>query len=336
MLIGVVGDVHWSETSSILRSQGERYTTRLHGLIRSVSWAEKCLEEAGCSSITYLGDFFDKPVITSMETQALMDVYWANLPHDFIVGNHEVSGSNMQHSVAYLLERVCPQAAVYKKFEPICTHNGRTFWVLPYLRLESEVSLQDVAHGVHMEDVVFSHNDLHIQYGGYKFTSGLNVTTIEQGCSLFLNGHLHNGGKVGSNVYNIGNLTGQNFSEDAKQYRHNVAVLDTDTLQLQLIENPYAFNFYKCSWTGPERFSENDVVSMTCREEDSESARNCLRDACAYKIVTLHEKAEGEAVRSVEPAHVDHIQRFRQQAIESFGNGSLLLSEVDKVCGGSV
>ena len=66
------------------------------------------------------------------------------------------------------------------------------------------------------------------------------------------------------------------------------------------------------------------------------SARDCLREASAYKIVTLHENKESNVVQVVEPAHIDHVQRFRQQAIAAFGSGDLLLSEVDKVCGGDV
>ena len=60
-----------------------------------------------------------------------------------------------------------------------------------------------------------------------------------------VNGHLHNGNRISKNLINLGILTGANFGEDAARYPHNIMVLDTDTLAFELIENPYAFNFYK-------------------------------------------------------------------------------------------
>ena len=38
MKICCFGDTHWSEYSSILRSMGEKYSTRLENLIKSVNW----------------------------------------------------------------------------------------------------------------------------------------------------------------------------------------------------------------------------------------------------------------------------------------------------------
>ena len=40
-------------------------------------------------------------------------------------------------------------------------------------------------------------------------------------------------------------MTGQNFSEDGFKYSHCVGILDTNTLDIELINNPYALNFYK-------------------------------------------------------------------------------------------
>ena len=54
----VYGDVHWSTYSSIIRSRGEQYSTRLENLIRSVNWAEALAEKYNCETVICLGDFF--------------------------------------------------------------------------------------------------------------------------------------------------------------------------------------------------------------------------------------------------------------------------------------
>ena len=43
MKIGVIGDVHWSSYSSIVRSTGDVYSTRLENLIQSINWSENKL-----------------------------------------------------------------------------------------------------------------------------------------------------------------------------------------------------------------------------------------------------------------------------------------------------
>ena len=88
MKILVVGDVHWSQYSSILRKRGEKYSYRLENLIQSVNWAEQLAYETNCELIVYLGDFFDRAEINSEEISALKEIVWASKPHYFLVGNH--------------------------------------------------------------------------------------------------------------------------------------------------------------------------------------------------------------------------------------------------------
>ena len=71
MKILIVGDVHWSTYSSIVRSRGKKYSTRLENLINSVNWAERIADEENCDRIIYLGDFFDKADLTAEEITAL-------------------------------------------------------------------------------------------------------------------------------------------------------------------------------------------------------------------------------------------------------------------------
>ena len=50
-------------------------------------------------------------------------------------------------------------------------------------------------------------------------------------------------------IRNIGNLTGQNFSEDAFVYGHKIIIVDTSEWKFYLLENPFAMNFYKIDLT---------------------------------------------------------------------------------------
>ena len=94
--------------------------------------------------------------------------------------------------------------------------------------------------------IIFSHNDIKgINYGKYISTSGFDIEDINKSCDLFINGHLHNGENVTDKIINIGNLSGQNFSEDGLKYKHNIMIIDTNSLEYQKIENPFATYFIK-------------------------------------------------------------------------------------------
>ena len=58
MKILCVGDVHWSQNSSILRSRGEYYSTRLQNLIASVNWRDifSLLESFGNIDMSHVDD----------------------------------------------------------------------------------------------------------------------------------------------------------------------------------------------------------------------------------------------------------------------------------------
>ena len=99
MKIGVVGDVHWSKYSSIVRSRGNKYSTRLENCIKSINWAEEVTKH--CDLIVYLGDFFDKSDLSAEELSALNDLIWNDVPHKFLVGNHEMGLNDLSFSSSH-------------------------------------------------------------------------------------------------------------------------------------------------------------------------------------------------------------------------------------------
>lgn len=251
MKILIYTDNHFCSNSSIIRKNGEKYSIRLENQIKSVNWAEQLGIEKNCDMVIHLGDFFDKSELTAQELTALKEIKWNYLPHYFLVGNHEMGSADLQYNSLNALSKI---GKIIN--EPYYMSGfGCRIIFLPYILETNRKPLQyyiDSAIGDSWETqevkntIILSHNDIcGLQYGQYISKQGFDVQEIYDSCNLFINGHLHNQTQINDKMLNLGNLTGQNFSEDAFKYSHCVAILDTDTLKIDLINNPYAFNFYK-------------------------------------------------------------------------------------------
>ena len=107
----IFADPHWSSYSSIVRSRGEKYSTRLENLIKTINWVESEAQNQNCNTIVCLGDFFDKSELNSEEITALQEIKWANIIHYFLVGNHEMGRNNLELSSSHLFALI-PHIAV--------------------------------------------------------------------------------------------------------------------------------------------------------------------------------------------------------------------------------
>ena len=246
MKLLLYADPHLSSYSSIVRSRGKKYSTRLENIIETINWIEKIAQDRNCDGIVCLGDFFDKCDLNSEEITALQDIEWSDLNHYFIVGNHEMGRSNLEFSSAHLFN-LCPNSCVIDNVSVI--HSADTNIIfLPYiLELDRKPLIEYIDRYRDREKtVILSHNDLKgVQMGQYNSQEGFSIDEIKENCNLFINGHLHNGIEVDKGIINLGNITGQNFSEDASKYKHQCIILDTDTLSMDYVENPFALKFYK-------------------------------------------------------------------------------------------
>ena len=111
MKVCIYSDVHWSQNSSIIRSKGEKYSTRLENLIFSVNWVEQLAWEQNCDCVICCGDFFDSAVLNAMEVSALQEIRWAPMSHLFLTGNHETNVSSLEYSTTDLF-KLCPNVTV--------------------------------------------------------------------------------------------------------------------------------------------------------------------------------------------------------------------------------
>lgn len=340
-------DVHFSEFSSIIRSQGKNYSTRLEYLINSLNWAENQAELNNCDEVICLGDFFDKPDLNSRELTALREIKWCKLPHIFIVGNHEASVKSLKYNSVTALQNngfeIIDKPTIKYGF-------GYEILLLPYITEDERKELSYYwnrcrEHVFITQEVkrpiILSHNDIKgIQYGVFESKEGFDVSDIEKSCDLFLNGHLHNGSKFCRNGINLGNLTGQNFSEDAFKYDHSVFILNTQKNTLESIENPYAFNFYKIDCTGNNfndlyKIKNNSILSIKCDESSKNKLDEVLKelsDKILERRVTLVRDAINVNVSIDELKKEDHLVEFVNFCKERIDNTEILNVELSEVC----
>lgn len=357
MKILVVGDVHWSQYSSILRKRGEKYSYRLENLIKSIDWVEELADETECELMVYLGDFFDRSDINSEELSALREVSWNNLPHYFLVGNHEAGRGDLLYNSADVFGIANFKVISSTALQFNIYHLDCQLCFLPYVLEENRRPFEEYFSwdSNTKKRIVFSHNDIKgFAMGNFISKEGFDIVDIDKNCDLYLNGHLHNGGRISSKIINVGNLTGQNFSEDAFKYDHSVIVLDTDDLSCAVYENPYALNFYKLDFTEHNdidyinqtsmKMKSNCVATIKCKEEDVEYIRNRFDPKYKNELVPYNcnmvetriiVQSDTESVpidTEEETFHIDYLEQFSKYVIQHLGRNEIIEYELQKVC----
>lgn len=346
MKILIYSDNHWCQYSSIVRKRGEKYSIRLENQIKSVSWAEQLATNAKCSLIVHCGDFFDSANLNAEEISALNEVKWnENIFHSFICGNHELGRNDLVYNSLKVLGLNNNIEVIDE--HPVMVQVANTYLAfLPYILEPNRKSIKDYFPNVDKDNtIIFSHNDIKgIQMGPVISQEGFEIEDIENNCRLFINGHLHNGAKITDKIINIGNLTGQNFSEDATKYDHCAFVLDTDTDTIEVYENPYAFNFYKLDFTKGSMeilntLKPNSVLAIKCYEQDIDTIKTYLTDNAEklrvvdYRIILEHitELSEEDKEEIVQLTSVDHLKMFTEYVLENIANTEIARQELAEV-----
>ena len=345
MRILLYTDVHVSSSSSLLHSRGTKYSKRLENIIKSLDWAEALASEKQCNMVVCLGDFFDKPSLDCETITAMKEIHWANLPHKLILGNHETSSKDLEYSSAYLLHSFFDIISNVTKIE--CS-DDLDIICLPYITEDSRLDFNKYTSISNKnKKVVFSHNDINgIRYGAFVSKEGFNVKDIEENCELFLNGHLHNQGFVGASnkILNLGNLTGQNFSEDAFKYKHGAWILDTDTLKITFYENPFALNYYKINinnLSDLEKIEQvkNAIITVQCKEQFIDAAKKLIENSnqiLASRITKVQASKQNinENVNNKSTINEhDYLQDFKTFYEQEIDSGTLAQNELDIIIG---
>lgn len=344
----IFGDVHWSIYSSIVRTRGEKYSSRLENLIKSMNWVEELAQSHNCNMVIGLGDFFDRSDLNAEEITALQDINWAeDIQHFFIIGNHESNVASLQFNSTKALEKCSFQ--IVDKPKRLRLDSKSSFYFLPYTLEQDRKELKQYLRELTTEyptknNIIFSHNDIKgIRYGMFESKEGFDLKEIEETCSLFINGHLHNGNFLNEKetILNLGNLTGQNFTEDAFNYSHMICILDTDTLELTFFENPYAFNFYKIDINKESDLNKlntlknNAVVSIKCADKYVDKLKEMIASSSKIvesKTIIFREDTAENTSETVELGSSDYLKQFTEFTLEKLGNNEVVLYELGEVC----
>lgn len=345
MKILLFTDLHMCPRASIINKWGIKYPLRLENCIESVNWLEKLAKEQKCEYIINLGDFFDKPDLSSDTITAIKEIKWSDIVHYSIVGNHDASNSTLTfNSVNSLLadkhEIITEPKMLFLEdcdilFLPYVVECDRK--PLDQYFLDKNSKYIDT----NKPKVILSHNDISgIQLGPVVSKTGFSIDEIDANCDLFCNGHLHNGQVISNKIINLGNLTGKDFGENAFNHSHNVAILETKTLELTFIENPFAFNFYKIEINTQEDFKrlynlkDRSVLSIKCDStlvDQTKQIISNLTNIIESRIIVVQKIEELTESVNVDLS-VDHLARFIECCRLSIDNSSLLEEELAEIC----
>ena len=342
MKILLFADLHMCPRASIINKWGNKYPTRLENCISSINWVERTAEELKCDFIVNLGDFFDKPDLTSETITACNDIKWSNIMHYSLVGNHDASTSSLLfNSINSLLN---DRHTIITEPQVLLLDDC-TICFLPYITECDRKPLKEYFEKIDLNKprIILSHNDISgIQMGPVISKTGFSLEEIEANCSLFINGHLHNGQTITPKVINLGNLTGKDFGEDALKYRHSIAILDTDSLKITYIENPYAYNFYKLQVESEQDLAilntlkTNAVVSIKCDSGLIEIAKQKIEELkdkiIENRLIAVKRYDSNNEETTNFDLTVDHLARFIDCCKATLDNNKILDEELAVIC----
>lgn len=337
-------DIHFCQYYSLIDQRGEKYSARLENCIKSVNWVMDTALKNNCSSIFYLGDFFDKSTLNAEEITALSSINFdIGINQFIIVGNHEAKTSDNIFNSTNCLQKL----HVFDSYQ-VLEDDRIAIHLLPYM-YDCQEDLTKIITPINgKKNIVLSHNDLcGVNYGTYLSKSGLSLDSIEKCCDLFISGHIHNNFKISDKIINLGSLTGKNFNEDCTKYVHQVAILDLDTLNLTYIENPYAFNFYKIpqldDYNTLVNFinssdKNNLVLHITCNESIQLKVKELLENlkitgkVFTYKIITERTFKEVSENTDVTLIKINPYQDLRDCVLKYVDDSEYTKSELDIIC----
>lgn len=345
MKLCIYADPHWSTYSSILRQRGKQYSKRLEALIESINWVESVAQTNDCDSVICLGDFFDRNTLSAEELTALKEIKWSSLPHTFLVGNHEITTDDLSMNSLNALEKV---GTVIDKTTMVEMGDCQLIYI-PYIDEDYRKPLRDEIGSVIKDTtyfakrVIFSHNDIKgIRYGAYVSETGYTIDEINACATLYFNGHLHNGEMINDKIINVGNLSGQNFTENAFKHKHGIYILDTNTLQMEFMQNPYAIDFYKFEINKEsdlsyfDLLSERSVISLKVKEDLLPIVKekiNSMGNIIAHReILVANDDGVVKEVNTTALQKVNYLDEFREFCLDQIGNFEILKQELDIVC----
>lgn len=340
MKLLIFTDLHMCPQASIINKWGTKYPKRLENCIESVNWLERKAEELKCDYIISLGDFFDKPDLTSETITACNEIQWSDIMHYHIVGNHDASNSSLVFNAANMLKA---DHHVIINQPQILLLDDCDICFLPYVTECDRKPLNEYfnEYTQNRPRVILSHNDIMgVQLGPVVSRTGFSIEEIEAACDYMFNGHIHSSQAITQKIINLGALTGKDFGTDAYKHSHRIVVLDTSTMSVDYIENPYAYNFYKleinteADLTALNTLKNNAVVSVKCVQHLVEVVRQKIEETpniIESRVILIRQYEEATETTELDLT-VDHLTRFIECCKANIEDSAILEDELSEIC----
>lgn len=321
MIIGAYFDAHWSINSSILPTATDRLSPRLEMLIESYRWMYDVFGK-DVDIIVNGGDLTDTPNLLAPELTALTKAlsYSKGIPEYHLLGNHERLTEDSAFSSLSLLN-LGPNFHIIDKPQKLDINPEVAFY--PYTHNPRPEVLKELS-----TKVLFSHLTI---LGSqltkvFRAKNGIDPQYLDMYFDLVLNGHIHTSSWVTKKILNVGTFAGVSFSDGYDLHYPSIVILDTNTLDLKIIENPYAIRFVKIEADNlaelhkevtslkPGRYALHVKVPFELRDE----ARRIVDSS--DKVVASRVTSKIDPNTKVRQVEVEKLTSFESgyQALESY------------------
>ncbi len=337
-------DPHFCSATSVIRGKGDKYSIRIEKILDTLRWIEEEGNKRGVDDIICLGDFFDSPNLNAEEITAISSMDLSK--HKFIVGNHDA----VREDLSFNSINIFNTSKIYDK-PGVEIYGDTQIVMLPYTLDSARKELKDILDELGIDDdkkiVILSHNDIkNVQYGKITSSSGYDKDDIIANSDLFINGHIHTGGWVFDTILNLGSVTGVNFNNNAFYWKPVIGILDTETLEIELVENPHAFLFYKLYFKEVGELKEfidgldnskYNILNAKMPYTEVPNASEVLKQSNLYYSRIISDYLVGnknkEVKESVEliDTSMNYYDRFKEFVKISYGENELFLNEIDKI-----
>jgi DNA repair exonuclease SbcCD nuclease subunit len=244
MKIAVIGDTHFG-------ARGDSPLFLNHFLKFFEEQFFPYLKEHGITKVLHLGDLFDRRKFINFNTlhhtkKRFVNWFETNgVELHCILGNHDVfyKNTNRLNSPKEVLGECHPSFHLYEEPTEVC-FNGATILMVPWLNEENKEQFLKT-----IKDSKATILAGHLELSGYevmpgiKFNEGMSDKFLEK-FDMVLSGHFHSKSSKG-NVHYLGTQY-QMTSIDTNEVK-GFHVLDTETRELQFIQNPMKM-FHNVEW----------------------------------------------------------------------------------------
>lgn len=310
----ISADIHFCKRESLVEN-------RYPHLVNSFAWLDGLQGDFHFD----LGDLFNMSNLSAEDVAVLDSIKFKNSWH-CLTGNHEQDGHNS------LLKYFRDIHVIYEK--PQLKNFGKDIgWVLFLPFVKDVGTLDQYLNKLPQGEsaIVLSHCEF---IGMFGSDGGFNISDVEKDprIKIWLQGHYHQRALVSPKIVIVGNLVGNNFTQNFAS--HGVCIYDTVTNKYEFIENPYALRFGKMDTNTKECLAIRKLVEadknrryVLAIQTDSDLKDKMKAWADTYlvasRVITSDVGSVGSGgdiiIEDGKPLTIDHIGLFFKEVEARYG-----------------